>query len=161
METVSLGKNSCLTLEDTIPITILVSESPEESKFLSDRLAQDGVRFVWTSGRKCNFEGCDQPHLQPINVNGWFWSGSGVRLGPTNDPSYGAWSHTGGGDDPQPQPDNREERVTVSERGEVEMFAFGALCACLDNLSFPSHRLGVSIPSKFSEKLQNKTHSQS
>ena len=38
-------------------------------------------RFFWTSGRKCNFKGCDREDLKPVIVKGWFWSGSGVRLG--------------------------------------------------------------------------------
>jgi hypothetical protein len=25
---------------------------------------------IWTSGRLCNFHGCDQPHLQPRHING-------------------------------------------------------------------------------------------
>ena len=30
--------------------------------------------FFWTSGRKCNFKGCNAPRYQPVNVNGWFWA---------------------------------------------------------------------------------------
>lgn len=64
------------------------------------------IRYIWTSGRKCNFNGCDRPDLQPQNVNGWFWSGSGAKIGPTNQRNTGDWSSTGGYN--QPQPDNRE-----------------------------------------------------
>jgi len=64
------------------------------------------VRYIWTSGRKCNFNGCNRPDLQPPNVNGWFWSGSGAKIGPTTQRNSGDWSHTGGFG--QPQPDNRE-----------------------------------------------------
>ena len=42
---------------------------------------------IYTSGRKCNFQnkGCDGAHLQPINVNGWFWAGANNhRIPPTN-----------------------------------------------------------------------------
>jgi len=39
-------------------------------------------------------------------VNGWFWSGSGAKIGPTTQRNSGDWSHTGGFG--QPQPDNRE-----------------------------------------------------
>lgn len=29
--------------------------------------------------------GCgDREDLQPISVNGWFWSGSGTKMAPTN-----------------------------------------------------------------------------
>jgi hypothetical protein len=44
--------------------------------------------------------------LQPPNENGWFWSGSGVKIGPTTQRNTGDWSHTGGYN--QQQPDNRE-----------------------------------------------------
>lgn len=64
------------------------------------------VRYIWTSGRKCNFNGCNRPDLQPPNVNGWFWSGSGAKIGPTTQRNSGDWSATGGFG--QPQPDNRE-----------------------------------------------------
>ena len=64
------------------------------------------MHYIWTSGRKCNFNGCNRPDLQPPNVNGWFWSGSGAKIGPTTQRSSGDWSHTGGFG--QPQPDNRE-----------------------------------------------------
>ena len=50
----------------------------------------------------------------PTIVNGWFWSGSGARLGPTNETEAGAWSHTGGAK--KPQPDNREFKATVREK---------------------------------------------
>lgn len=64
------------------------------------------VRYIWTSGRKCNFNGCDRPDLQPANINGWFWSGSGAKIGPTTQRNTGDWSQTGGYG--QAQPDNRE-----------------------------------------------------
>jgi len=44
--------------------------------------------------------------LVPANVNGWFWSGSGAKIGPTTQRNSGDWSHTGGFG--QAQPDNRE-----------------------------------------------------
>lgn len=64
------------------------------------------VRYIWTSGRKCNFAGCERSDLQPPNVNGWFWSGSGAKIGPTTQRNTGDWSFTGGFG--QAQPDNRE-----------------------------------------------------
>ena len=64
------------------------------------------MKYIWTSGRKCNFAGCDRPDLQPPNENGWFWSGSGAKIGPTSQRNTGDWSHTGGYG--RAQPDNRE-----------------------------------------------------
>ena len=37
------------------------------------------VPFFWTSGRKCNFDGCDKPEFFPKLVNGWFWSANQVN----------------------------------------------------------------------------------
>ncbi|XP_012226106.1 uncharacterized protein [Linepithema humile] len=81
-------------------------ETPQENEFVKQRLARGNVRYIWTSGRKCNFNGCDRPDLQPQNINGWFWSGSGAKIGPTSQRNSGDWSNTGGFG--QPQPDNRE-----------------------------------------------------
>ncbi|XP_043526203.1 L-selectin [Frieseomelitta varia] len=81
-------------------------ETPQENEFIKQRVARGNVRYIWTSGRKCNFNGCDRPDLQPQNINGWFWSGSGAKIGPTTQRNSGDWSNTGGFG--QAQPDNRE-----------------------------------------------------
>lgn len=81
-------------------------ETPQENEFIKQRLARGNVRYIWTSGRKCNFAGCERQDLQPPNINGWFWSGSGAKIGPTTQRNTGDWSHTGGFG--QAQPDNRE-----------------------------------------------------
>ena len=67
----------------------------------------DNISSVYTSGRKCNFQnkGCDAEHLQPININGWFWADGNKRIPPTNIPSrLTFWSRSG--EDRRPQPDN-------------------------------------------------------
>lgn len=79
---------------------------------MKQRIARGNVRFIWTSGRKCNFAGCDRPDLQPPNQNGWFWSGSGAKIGPTTQRNTGDWSYTGGYG--QAQPDNREAAQVTS-----------------------------------------------
>ena len=59
----------------------------------------ENVSSIYTSGRKCNFKGkgCDAEHLQPINVNGWFWAGAGnARIPRTDQPAENShWSRTG------------------------------------------------------------------
>ena len=66
------------------------------------------VPYFWTSGRLCDFDGCDRPDLFPKNINGWFWSATQVAMPPTNSTrAFHSWSHTGGLG--RPQPDNREE----------------------------------------------------
>jgi len=64
------------------------------------------TKYVWTSGRLCNFDGCDQDQFFPKNINGWFWSANQVRLNPTNGRAFHDWSQTGGAG--RPQPDSRE-----------------------------------------------------
>merc|ERR1711902_353223 len=59
-------------------------ETREENEFLKRRMINGLIRFFWTSGRKCNFDGCDRADLQPTITSGWFWSGSDVRLGSRN-----------------------------------------------------------------------------
>ena len=82
----------------------------------------DDLAYIWTSGRLCNFKGCDREDLQPTNVNGWFWSGSGVKMAPTNSTppgwTYQPWSPTGHKTKiegrPVPQPDNAEFDINES-----------------------------------------------
>ncbi|XP_076043837.1 uncharacterized protein LOC143026931 [Oratosquilla oratoria] len=83
-------------------------ETPDEANFVYNEMQSANVPYIWTSGRKCNFEGCDRPDLLPSIVNGWFWSGSDVRIASTNSSTgwRGDWSQTGGAS--VPQPDNRE-----------------------------------------------------
>merc|ERR1711913_209988 len=90
------------------------------ASFLTER----DLPYTWTSGRLCNFKGCDREDLQPINVAGWFWSGSGVRIAPTNSTppfwQFQPWSHTGHKSQffaqDIPQPDNAEEEINGSTR---------------------------------------------
>merc|ERR1712212_1049862 len=61
--------------------------TPGEFKMFEEIMRRDNVTSIYTSGRKCNFQnkGCDGAHLQPINVNGWFWAGANNdRIPPTN-----------------------------------------------------------------------------
>ena len=37
------------------------------------------VPYFWTSGRLCDFDGCDRPDFFPKNLNGWFWSANQVN----------------------------------------------------------------------------------
>ena len=76
------------------------------------------VPYFWTSGRLCDFDGCDRPDFFPKNINGWFWSANQARLAPTDSRSaFHDWSGTGGFTPARPQPDNREQ---VQQGGESE-----------------------------------------
>jgi len=94
-------------------------DTPDEFRVFAAILKNDNVSSIWTSGRKCNFKGkgCDATHLQPINVNGWFWAGAGNdRIPATNQPSDKTfWSlRTASG--VGRQPDNHEG----VENGKIE-----------------------------------------
>jgi len=82
-------------------------ESPQEYRHFATMMYYDNVSSIHTSGRKCNFQnkGCDAAHLQPININGWFWADGNTRIPPTNQPSkLTFWSRTG--EARKRQPDN-------------------------------------------------------
>ena len=57
-------------------------ETPSENEMIEKFIRDNDLPYVWSSGRLCNFKGCDREDLQPPTVNGWFWSGSGVRILP-------------------------------------------------------------------------------
>jgi len=85
-------------------------ETPEENEFIKQKLRdafqKGAAQFTWTSGRLCDFKGCEADYLQPIRVNGWFWSGSGARIAAKGQ-GFTDWAQVGGIPG-QPQPDNRE-----------------------------------------------------
>merc|ERR1711935_950310 len=75
-------------------------ETPKENDLIKDLMKTRDIPYIWTSGRLCNFKGCaEREDLQPASVAGWFWSGSGIRMAPTNSTPpfwpYQPWSHTG------------------------------------------------------------------
>jgi len=75
-------------------------ETPKENDLIKDLMTTRDIPYIWTSGRLCNFKGCaEREDLQPASVAGWFWSGSGIRMAPTNSTPpfwpYQPWSHTG------------------------------------------------------------------
>lgn len=72
----------------------------------SSQLPSLQIKYIWTSGRQCDFKGCDRPDLVPNNINGWFWTAELQKLAPTTDRRQSDWSENGGIG--QPQPDNRE-----------------------------------------------------
>jgi len=76
------------------------------------------VPYFWTSGRLCDFDGCDRPDFFPKIINGWFWSANQARLSPTNSTrAFHDWSFTGGWNPPRRQPDNREQ---LQQNGDSE-----------------------------------------
>merc|ERR1712203_653610 len=75
----------------------------------------NGVKYIWTSGRLCNFDGCDRPDFEPKNINGWFWSANQARLAPSNSRNqFHDWSQT---EDSAHQDHNQ---ITVNKSNKTE-----------------------------------------
>lgn len=80
-------------------------ETKAENEWIKERLVREKVKYIWTSGRLCDFKGCERADLQPLQVNGWFWTAELQKLAPTTDRQNNDWSPSGGIH--RPQPDNR------------------------------------------------------
>ncbi|XP_058125035.1 uncharacterized protein LOC131283242 [Anopheles ziemanni] len=85
--------------------SVSVETSPE-NEWIKQRIVDGRQKYIWTSGRLCDFKGCDRPDLQPTSVNGWFWTAELQKLAPTTVRNQNDWSEGGGIG--KPQPDNRE-----------------------------------------------------
>ncbi|KAG5877332.1 hypothetical protein JTB14_003618 [Gonioctena quinquepunctata] len=86
-------------------------ETQEENNMIFRLIQQNNVPYIWTSGRLCDFKGCEnRADLEPKNIFGWFWSANRDKIQPTTRVpsgfSYNPWSQTG--HKKQPQPDNAE-----------------------------------------------------
>lgn len=68
------------------------------------------VKYIWTSGRLCDFKGCNRPDLLPNEVNGWFWTAELQKLAPSTNRQQNDWSEGGGIG--KAQPDNRVSQNT-------------------------------------------------
>ena len=117
-------------------------EFESEFRLVRKNLDEVGARSVWTSGHICDRSVSERCYtdegVQPRVVNGWFWSGSGRRLPPTNTTGRGwrtnPWSREG------PQPDNKEGRDGGSEEAclAFQDSTFHDLPCSLARLSYPS-----------------------
>ena len=83
-------------------------DTKEESTWVTNLIRKEKLHYIWTGGRKCNFQGCDRKDLQPLIENGWYWAPTGKRIPAPRACGYCNWSHTGGLR--KAQPDNREEK---------------------------------------------------
>ncbi len=46
--------------------------------------SEETVLSIWTSGRLCDFDGCEKAeHTKPVAVNGWFWSANNRQMSAT------------------------------------------------------------------------------
>lgn len=86
-------------------------ETEVENKLIYDLIRTKDIPYIWTSGRLCDFEGCEgRKDLIPLNLYGWFWSANRKKISKTNQSprgwTYNPWSKTG--HKKVPQPDNAE-----------------------------------------------------
>lgn len=80
--------------------------------FFKDFIQKNNISFIWTSGRICDFAGCEgRWDLLPKIIKGWLWSADQTQLDETNkipkNWTYQPWSKTG--HIKKPQPDNAGE----------------------------------------------------
>lgn len=64
------------------------------------------LRFFKIEVKISKLSNSDRPDLQPVAVNGWFWTSELQKIAPSTDRQQTDWSENGGIG--QPQPDNRE-----------------------------------------------------
>lgn len=58
-------------------------------------LFTDDVPYIWTSGRLCDFKGCEsRKDLEPKNILGWFWSANREKIQATNQASIQTMRYT-------------------------------------------------------------------
>ncbi|CAG9769164.1 unnamed protein product [Ceutorhynchus assimilis] len=81
-------------------------DTKHENEWIKEKIKNENVAEIWTSGRICDFKGCDRPDLLPKDINGWFWTAIFKKMAPTTDREANDWSSTGGLG--FQQPDNRE-----------------------------------------------------
>ena len=105
-------------------------ETYQEFKMVQDIVRKNNLHSLWTSGRLCNFKGCNKPHLQPRIINGWFWSGSSKTIASTNSTPPGwpsqPWSYTG--------------NDLYQSIGNIEKAMLGSTVAGLQNPSTAKYR---------------------
>ena len=63
-------------------------ESEWEANLVARKMKKYGATSIWTSGHICDHSVSElcytEPSVQPRIVHGWFWTGSGKTLPPTN-----------------------------------------------------------------------------
>merc|ERR1712080_463109 len=76
------SRNKCREMcMDTVAL-----ETYNEHRMIKNFIKNNNITYIWTSGRLCDFTGCDRDDLKPKNINGWFWSAvrKNSRMAPTN-----------------------------------------------------------------------------
>lgn len=84
-------------------------QTQKKFDFYKDFITKHNISFVWTSGRICDFAGCEgRWDLLPKIIKGWLWSADQTQIDETDkipkNWDYQPWSKTGF--IKKPQPDN-------------------------------------------------------
>jgi hypothetical protein len=59
-------------------------DSQEKFDFFKDYIEKANISFIWTSGRLCDFDGCEgRWDLLPKRTKGWLWSANQVPIADT------------------------------------------------------------------------------
>ena len=62
---------------------IMAGQDPSDDQLDED--VESRYFAVWTSGRLCDFDGCERAsHMKPVNDRGWFWSANNKKLSHTS-----------------------------------------------------------------------------
>jgi hypothetical protein len=72
----SQGRKYC----KDICMDLVSLETKDDWNTILEIFAKEKLEYTWTSGRKCNFAGCDKPSLQPVIEKGWFWASSKKKI---------------------------------------------------------------------------------
>jgi hypothetical protein len=60
-------------------------ETQEKFDFYKNYIEEHNISFTWTSGRLCDFDGCEgRWDLLPKRIKGWLWSANQMQLADTN-----------------------------------------------------------------------------
>lgn len=96
----------------------------KENEFVKNLMKKKDIRTLWTSGRLCDFPGCNGTFTGDVWVNGWFWSGDRDPIGPVNkisyDWTYNPWGRNG--TNGKPQPDNAEFELNETKEACIAVF---------------------------------------
>jgi hypothetical protein len=62
-------------------LKMLQNDKPSSLRIFNFCLfSETKMPFIWTSGRLCDFAGCEREEFFPKNINGWFWSANQVPM---------------------------------------------------------------------------------
>uniref|UniRef100_A0A336L9K4 CSON005507 protein n=1 Tax=Culicoides sonorensis TaxID=179676 RepID=A0A336L9K4_CULSO len=96
----------------------------QENEFVKRFMNKKEIKALWTSGRSCDFPGCNGTFKGDILINGWFWSADLNAIEPANKINkgwtYNPWSQTG--HNKKPQPDNAEFEVNETKEACLALF---------------------------------------